>query len=187
MALSLAERRRDRETSLSTEVPAGFQPLNASDGFVDLVGPVYVKWQEPRRATARRETEDASVLLGAGGTASLGFAVEARHCNPAGVCHGGMLMTVMDMGLAVALKAATKSDKFLPTINLTFDFVAPGRLGAWLQSEVSFTHATPRMGFAHGLLVGPDGPVLRANGIMKFPSDRDPRFAAASRKIGQPG
>jgi uncharacterized protein (TIGR00369 family) len=169
---------------LTTDLPAGFQPLTAKDGFIDLVGPIFVRWTEaPRRATARRDSESASVLLGAG-TASLGFRVEPKHANPAGICHGGMLMTVLDMGIAVALKVAAKSDKFLPTINLTFDFVAPAPVGAWLESEVSFTHTTPRMGFAHGLLVGPDGPVVRANGIMKIPSDRDPRFAEASRKIG---
>lgn len=151
---------------MSTDVPAGFEPMNASDGFVNHVGPIYIRWERD--------------------TAALGFHVLPHHCNPANMCHGGMLMTVMDMGIAVALKAATKSDKFLPTINLSFDFLAPGKVGMWLQSECSFTFSTKRMGFAHGLLIGPEGPVVRANGIMKIPSDTDPRYQDARRRIGNP-
>lgn len=149
---------------MRTDLPAGFELLPGVDGFISHVGPIYVRW--------------------ATDTASLGFRVAPQHANPAGICHGGMLMTVMDMGIAVALKAAAKSDKFLPTINLAFDFLAPAPIGAWLESRVDFTFTTPRMGFAHGLLLGLDGPVLRANGIMKIPSDRDPRFLAASRQVG---
>ncbi|MEQ9643079.1 MAG: PaaI family thioesterase [Alphaproteobacteria bacterium] len=152
---------------MSTDPPAGFVPLPDVDGFITHVGPLYVRWTEA--------------------SAQLGFRVAEHHANPAGICHGGMLMTLMDMGIAVALKVAAKSEMFLPTINLSFDFLAPANVGDWLVSEVSFTHTTPRMGFAHGLLIGPNGPVARANGIMKIPKADDARFMAASRRVGNLG
>ena len=36
-----------------------------------------------------------------------------------------------------------------------------------------------RMGFASGLLIGPEGPVMRCNGIAKLPNANDKRFAQA--------
>ncbi len=149
---------------MPTDPPDGYRPLPDVDGFITHVGPLYVRW-----------TEDS---------ASLAFRVAQHHANPAGMCHGGMLMTLMDMGIAVGLKVAAKSEMFLPTINLSFDFLAPAHVGDWLESEVSFTFTTPRMGFAHGLLIGPNGPVVRANGIMKIPKADDARFQTASRRVG---
>jgi uncharacterized protein (TIGR00369 family) len=147
------------------DIPAGFVPLPAIDSFIAHVGPLYIRPGETG--------------------APLGFRVAPRHANPAGICHGGMLMTVMDMAVAVAVKVAARSDKFLPTINLGFDFLRPAPIGAWLQSQVDFSYHTRRMGFAQGLLIGPEGPVLRANGIVKIPRDDDPTFAAAHRRVAE--
>ena len=68
-------------------IPDGFVPLDF-DGlfdhlethFTQHVGPIYVRQTEAGR--------------------QLGFEVKPHMCNPAGICHGGMLMTVMDVGLA---------------------------------------------------------------------------------------
>ena len=103
-----------------------------------------------------------------------------HHCNPAGICHGGMMMTVMDMAIGVATSMAAATNAFTPSVNLTYDFVAPGKMGWWLQSKIDWVHATKRTGFANGYLMGPEGPVLRANGICKIASADDPRFQMKS-------
>ncbi|MSU65624.1 MAG: PaaI family thioesterase [Opitutus sp.] len=64
----------------------------------------------------------------------MGFRVHPHVCNPAGGLHGGMMMTVADLvgGMGAGTLAGLR--KFLPTVNMTFDFVAPakaGRLGRW--------------------------------------------------------
>lgn len=136
------------------DVPAGFVPLPLSVGFIERVGPVFV---EP----------EAQLL---------GFRVADHHCNPLGICHGGMMMTVMDMAIAMAIIKVSGAETFTPSVNLTYDFLRPAKRGEWLQSNVDFAHATRRTGFANGYLMGPAGPVMRANGICKLPRADDPEF-----------
>ncbi len=136
------------------DLPEGFVPIPNDMGFARLVGPLFV---HPGRQ-------------------AIGFRVEARHCNPLGICHGGMMMTVMDMAIGMAIYRAGKSSAFPPSINLAYDFLAPARTGDWLESKIEFLHTTRRTGFANGYLTGPAGPVMRANGICKIPGRTDPLF-----------
>jgi acyl-coenzyme A thioesterase PaaI-like protein len=146
--------------SLPDAIPEGFEAFPQVEGFAVHIGPIY--W--------RRGSEGADI----------GFRVLPHMCNPAGICHGGMMMTVMDMAIGVAATIAAKTVKFAPSVNLACDFLQPGQLGDWLQSKVDFTFTTRRTGFASGLLIGSNGPVLRANGIVKIPSDGDTRFVFKS-------
>ena len=145
-----------------TQVPEGFTQINLGNGFASHVGPFYFNndWENP----------------------SVGFRVLDHHCNPVGICHGGMMMTLMDMvvGMAVAAAKAAADGKmdmvFTPTINMTYDFLSPAPKGAWLQSRVEFADAKRKIGFGNAYLDGPDGPVLRANGMVKIPSATNPQF-----------
>ena len=58
-------------------VPSGFKPVRAGGGFMAFNGPPY--------------------LFHEGDAVKMGFHVEARHCNPMGNCHGGMLAAFADM------------------------------------------------------------------------------------------
>ena len=99
--------------------------------------------------------------------------------NPAGICHGGMMMTLMDMAVGMNVQLAAETDAFSPTIQMSYDFLKPAFKDQWLVSEIDFRHTTRRLGFASGLMIGPDGPVMRCNGLAKLPSANDPRFARA--------
>ncbi len=154
-------------TETQTAVPEGFEPFAHDLGFASHVGPIYMRVNGTR--------------------VDLGFRVEAHHCNPIGICHGGMMMTVMDMAIGVGIAAHAGIRKFTPSVNLTYDFLRPGELGEWLQSDVDFAHTTRRTGFASGFLVGPKGPVMRANGICKIPTSDQSRFGQweSSRETAQ--
>lgn len=141
---------------MTEEVPAGFQVLSEHEGFAHHVGPIY--WRID------------------GQKGILAFRVAAHHLNPAGICHGGMMMAVMDMALGFNNRLSSGRGAFPPTIQLSYDFLQPAQLGDWLESDVNFTHNTPRMGFANGFLVGPRGVVLRCSGICRLPRPDDPRF-----------
>jgi uncharacterized protein (TIGR00369 family) len=145
-----------------TAVPKGFVPFPFSTGFASLVGPIYV---------TRRGKEIV-----------LGFRVEDRHCNPAGICHGGMMMTVMDMAVGSNIASHGGVEAFTPSVQLAYDFLQPGKPGQWLESKTDFVHTTRRTGFANGYLIGPDGPVMRANGICKLPNPDDPRFQMGGKR-----
>lgn len=138
------------------EVPAGFEVMPEGLGFTNHVGPVY--WGER------------------GDQFVLGFRVLDKHSNPAQICHGGMLMTVMDMGLGIGIANFIDKAGFSPTMSLSVDFLAPARVGDWIESRAHFAHATRSRCTVHGVMIGPDGPVLRANGTFKMPRENDTRF-----------
>ena len=136
-------------------LPEGFEPLDiaarlgrdAAD-FLTHSGPIYVR-------------EDADMP-------QLGFGVLPHMGNPGGVCHGGMMMTVLDTGLAFILHAAMKQRVFSPSISFNFDFLAPAQAGQWLETHGTCTKYTKRTGFVSGALLGPDGPVAQASGIFRI-------------------
>jgi acyl-coenzyme A thioesterase PaaI-like protein len=102
------------------------------------------------------------------GMPQIGFEVLQHMCNPAGICHGGMMMTVMDVGLAFILHARLGGAQFTPSVSFNFDFLAPGELGNWLETSGQCTQNTKRTGFVSGLLTGPNGPVMSGSGIFKI-------------------
>lgn len=138
------------------DIPAGFEPLPGKTTFIHHAGPVY--WGESE------------------GQYVLGFRVARHHVNPAGMCNGGMLMTVMDLGLIVGIIAQQPDGNFSPTMSLSVDFIAAAQLGDWVESRVDFVHLTKRRGYVSGRLVGPKGLIMRANGAFSFPPADDPRF-----------
>jgi len=142
--------------------PEGFEVFPHSDGFLDLVGPVFACIKDGRPV--------------------LGFRVEPRHCNPAGICHGGMMMSVMDVAIGIATAHDAENGGFTPSVNLTYDFVTPGYTGDWLESRIDWVHTTYKTGFANGYLIGPKGPVLRANGICKIVRGDNSKFQMKSGK-----
>jgi uncharacterized protein (TIGR00369 family) len=133
------------------DMPEGFAPLKISFGLIGVIGPLYGKWQADR-------------LL-------LGFRVEDRHCNPGGVAHGGMLATFADMLLPFASRFQSKVDMgFMPTVNLTCDYLAPAPHGSWVEGTAEPVRITRNLLFAQGLATADGTPVLRANGIFKVTS-----------------
>ncbi len=135
---------------MSTDVPAGFRPLMFNMGFLEQNGPLYGKWD--------------------GGKLRMGFRVESRHCNPGNVAHGGMLATFADMQLPMAARfqSAQLDPGFLPTVQLTCDFLAPAPLGAWVEGEGELVRATRNLLFAQGIATADGVPCLRMNGIFKI-------------------
>jgi uncharacterized protein (TIGR00369 family) len=139
-------------------IPEGFQRLSfPPSAFVQMTGPIY-----------GRRTD---------GIFTLGFRVEDKHCNAAGVCHGGMIATVCDMLITVGANIQSGQSRFLPTVSMTCDYLAPAKHGAWVEGRVDVLRVTRNLLFASGLLeVAGDGPVARVSGVMKVSGEPDPRF-----------
>ena len=120
-------------------------------GFLDSNGPLYARWAENRL--------------------TLGFRVGLRHCNPGNVCHGGMLATFADMLLPIASRLQSGIELgFLPTVNLVCDFLAPARLGAWVEGRADAMTITRNLLFAQGVACADGTFCLRASGIFKITS-----------------
>ncbi|MFO1266374.1 MAG: PaaI family thioesterase [Rubrivivax sp.] len=122
--------------------PPGFRRFPAEHGFVGVNGPLWMQ----REGTLFR----------------LGFRVEARHCNPMGVCHGGMLATFADMLMpigAISLVPEVQR-RFLPTVSLQIDFIGPAKIGDWVEGEMQVLRTTRTLVFAQGL--------VRSNGVLSM-------------------
>ena len=134
----------------SADIPPGFRPLKMLGGFMELNGPLYLRHE--------------------GDVVQIGFRVEARHTNPMGNCHGGMLATFCDMllPLSVHRKSPDVGNRFLPTINLQIDYLAPAPLGAWVQGEAQVLRVTRSMVFAQGLVTADGTNAVRVSGIFKI-------------------
>ena len=143
------------DTAPTAEVPPGFRPLPMGGGFIAHNGPLYLRHE--------------------GAEMWLGFRVEARHTNPLGICHGGMMATFCDMLLPVTVHRKSEVGmRFLPTISLQIDYLAPAPLGAWVQGEADVLRVTRTMVFAQGVARIDGKPMLRVSGTFKIgqPFDR---------------
>jgi uncharacterized protein (TIGR00369 family) len=131
-------------------VPEGFVPTRIGGDFVRCNGPLYVR--------------------SAGGRAQMGFRVEQRHTNPAGICHGGMMASFCDMLLPVCAhhQVEAVAKRFLPTISLQIDYLAPTPLGAWVQGEAEVLRTTASLVFIQGLVTADGIPVARTSGLFKI-------------------
>lgn len=131
-------------------VPAGFAPLPIPGEFIGINGPIYL----------RRE----------GGTVQIGFRVERRHTNVMEILHGGMMATFCDMLLPICTlrQRPELGPRFLPTVSLQIDYLAPVALGSWVQGETEVLRVTRTLIFAQGLVSADGEPAARASGILKI-------------------
>ena len=137
---------------------APFRPLRLpSSAFLVANGPFEAAWDGERFV--------------------LGFRVADQHCNMAGFCHGGMLATLCDVLLTVGSNIQCGLSRYLPTVSMTCDYLAPARSGAWIEGRLEVLRVTRNLLFASGMLeVGDAEPIVRTSGVMRVTAEEDPRF-----------
>lgn len=129
------------------EVPEGFAPIEKPSAFGQLIGPVY-----------ERMNED--------GTFVRALRVEDKHTNLGGVVHGGVLMSFADVILGTVCYRHTERPG--ASIRLVTDFVAPARVGDWLEGCGEVVKATRSVVFARGELTIDGRPVMTMSGTYKL-------------------
>ena len=149
----------------AAEVPPGFTRFRSERGFIGVNGPLFVLREGP--------------------LFKLGFRVEERHCNPMGMCHGGMLATFADMLMPIGALALVPElhRRFLPTVSLQIDYIAPAKLGDWVEGEMQVLRTTRAMVFMQGLVKSGGETALRCSGVFKIgPAfDREALMQAQAR------
>lgn len=130
-------------------IPDGFVIVDVGSGFSSRNATFYAKWTKERL--------------------QLGFRVTEHHCNLRGVLHGGMLATFVDTVLPyAAMYQSLGGRRFLPTISLQIDYLAPADIGAWVQGEAEVLRTTRNMVFMQGMVTADATPIARASGIFKL-------------------
>lgn len=137
---------------MSSAVPEGFRPLNLPrNPFIEANGPLYGRMDGERFV--------------------MGFLCETKHCNPMMVCHGGMVATLADMLLLLGTNIQTGLGQFMLTVSLDVDFLAPVKVGDWLEGRAEVMRAGKSIIFTQGRMTVGGAPVARVNAVLK-PSGR---------------
>lgn len=116
-------------------------------GFVGTAGPLWT----------RREGEGWAY----------GFQMEPAHLNPAGVVHGGALLTLVDHAIStVAWEASGR----VPCVTLQLDsqFLTAVRQGQFVEARAQVAHRTHQMLFLQGSVAVDGQKVLLAQAIVKL-------------------
>ena len=143
-----------------TAAPPGFVRIEIAGGFAAEFGPIYVK-------------RDGERVV-------FGFHVEERHLNPRAHAHGGALATFADMQLAALMRGGRLTPKQAPTISLSLDFLAPAKLGDWVEGDIALVKRTGRLAFSETVLTVAGEAIARSRGMYAY-SD-----AAASLDLPPP-
>jgi uncharacterized protein (TIGR00369 family) len=75
------------------------------------------------------ELVGAEVVSTEEGRAVITIQAEQRHLNPSGTVHGGLISTLIDVSMAEALNTITEEDEQPFTIQITVNYMKPGKVG----------------------------------------------------------
>ena len=101
-----------------------------------------------------------------GGLSELGYAPRPEHLNSFGVTHGGALMTLLDVTMAVAARSVQK-DMGVVTIEMKTSFMQPAR--GRLSGKGRLMHRTATMAFTEGTIFDEEGRACaHATGTFKY-------------------
>ena len=127
--------------------PDGFKPMTRPGGFEQLIGPIY----------GIKDAHDQYRLA---------FRAGQRHGNPQGVIHGGMLMTVIDAVMGIAVYRAIGKRR-CATISLNCNFLSSARVGDWLEASAEVVRRGRSVVFMRGALGVGDQRLMTADGVWK--------------------
>lgn len=144
------------ETASTIKPPKpGYTLMNPGDPYLTHIGPLWVKIGE-----------DAATLL-----------LRAEHChtNANGTVHGGVLMALMDVALALSLDPTLKredpsSQAHAITMQLSCSMIGAGALGDLLVAQGMLDRATRTMGFASGRITAGDRLLMTSTALFKRPT-----------------
>ena len=147
--------------------PPGFRELPGYEKpvFNNLIGPLWV----------RPEADDGI---------SYGLRLELRHCNPQEVAHGGFLASFADIVLTGGTNYVARLSRFVVTVSLATDFIAPAPLGAWVQASPQVLKAGRATAFSQCLVTADGKPVLRCSGTFHLGGEPDPKYDRIRRFLG---
>ena len=128
-------------------IPEGYRPFPVEGGFEAHVGPLYIRYND--------------------GGVRLGFRVAEQHLNPRRTLHGGMMMTLIDDAIAMAVGMETASPA-MATVSLNGDFLAAAKAGEWVEAEGEVVRRTRELVFTRGAIVCGARTLFTASGVWKI-------------------
>lgn len=124
--------------------PDGFEEYEPVNEFARHNGPLYQK-ELPENGFVRA------------------FRVLERHTNSGGICHGGMLVSFADMVLGHMCRRV--QGRAGATVQLSTSFLAPARLGDWVEGRGTLLRQTRSLLFLRAEVTVGDRLILTADGV----------------------
>ena len=93
------------------------------------------------------------------GIIKVGFEGKPDFCNPAGFIQGGMLSAMLDDTMGPAAFIMSGGKLFTPTISMTVNFIAPGKVGAFV-CEAKVVQMGKTVVFVEGRLMDETGTLI---------------------------
>jgi uncharacterized protein (TIGR00369 family) len=141
-----------REAEQDEVVPEGYVPATHGGPYAADLGPFFVL----RGADSLR----------------LGLRVRRRHCNTAGMAHGGLVASLADLGLIHAVGVARERQGHakvpMTTVSLSLDYLGPAPEGCWLEIRAEVTRLGGSIAFVEGAITADGARVGRASGVFSI-------------------
>lgn len=138
-------------TDKQVQAPVGFHPFPLDGGFNDAIAPLFMKFNKDGF--------------------ELALQVDKHHCNPMGICHGAVYMTMMDILLSSSICHSIGKFVGTPTININLNYMAASKQGDWIYGRVKTDKTTNTMGFAQAEIYNDEGIKVSSQGVFKLPKD----------------
>lgn len=148
---------RGGDSDPASDAPEGYVRATHGGPFAADLGPFFVLRGEPELR--------------------LGLRVLPRHCNTAGMAHGGMVASLADLGLihAVGVRREREGHARAPmsTVSLSLDYLGPAPAGCWLEVRAEVTRIGGSLAFVEGVITADGARVGRASGVFSIRRPRD--------------
>lgn len=103
------------------------------------------------------------------GRATVALDLKPRHLNSWAVAHGGVLMTLLDVAMAVAGRSLDPDASGGVTVEMKTSFLQPGKAGARLTATGHAFHRSTTMAFCDGeVRDANDRLIAKAMGTFKY-------------------
>lgn len=106
----------------------------------------------------------------------LGLRVRPRHCNTAGMAHGGLVASLADLGMihAVSVRRERAGQARVPlsTVSLSVDYLGPAPEGCWLEIRAVVTRLGGSIAFVEGGIFADGAHVGRASAVFSIRAPR---------------
>jgi uncharacterized protein (TIGR00369 family) len=93
------------------------------------------------------------------GAIRIGFEGKPEFCNPSGFIQGGMLTAMLDDTMGPAAFIMSGGKLYTPTITLTVNFIAPGKVGSFI-CEAKVVQMGKTIVFVEGKLMDGEGDLI---------------------------
>jgi len=105
------------------------------------------------------------------GQAELAFTPAEHHCNSFHMAHGGVVMTMLDIGMSLAARSLQEPERIhttgAVTVEMKSSFLRPGE--GPLRCEAKVMHRTATLAFCEARVLMADGSmVAHGTGTFKF-------------------